>query len=136
MEDNSNKQDIFINGREQAIEILRRLDPNHRDLLLRNIRLRNPNVASELEEKSSSFEDLLSVNDRILSTVLSHVDAKIIGLSIANCSEALQRKFLNLISRSDAEVAFGIMTNLDPESRHLCQKAQNKILGLARRMAA
>ncbi len=56
----STQQGLFINGKAQVIEMLKFMQPEEREVLLRNIKARNPQLAMELTENCLTFSDLNS----------------------------------------------------------------------------
>ncbi len=122
---------IFINGKAQIIEMLQLMTAKEKERIIKHIRLKNPNLANELEEKSFSFKDLFNLRNETLKPILEAVNPAILGISLRNLSSEIQRKVLSIISRSSAEDSFTWMTKkLNDESRDI-QRAQEKVMGNA-----
>lgn len=131
MDDNKTEQGIYINGRQQIIEMLQFMGKADRQKLLKNIGMRNAVMARELSEQSLSFNDLTNLPQESLRRIFSSCNPAIVGLAIYNCSSELQRKVLSSVERGTAERAFEIMSkNLDSKKLE-CKRAQEKVLQIA-----
>ncbi len=133
----SSKEKIRINGRAQIVEMLRFMDDDERNTLLRNINLRNSTMARELMEESFSFQNFMGLSDHSILRTLSYVKPAVIGVALKSCSLKFQKKILSLIDRSIAEKAFSYMQNPMSNPARDALKAQDKIaqtaIALARR---
>lgn len=124
----SGQNNVFINGKQQIIDMLRFMSLAERRKLITNISARNATMARELSEQSFSYKDLQSLDDDQLSTVLRTVNPSIIGLALYLSPKEFQRKCLSVIERNIAEKAFQIMTYDLSGKRMECERAQQKIL--------
>jgi len=131
MTQKNNENGIFINGKNQVIELLQRMDGPDKARLLKNLRNRNPVLAKELTELCISFESIWDLEDDHLRTVLSQTQPAILGLALSLVSTKNQRRALSLISRQMAMKAFEIMQKDLTGNRNECQRAQQKVLELA-----
>ncbi|MGB0454213.1 MAG: FliG C-terminal domain-containing protein [Bacteriovoracaceae bacterium] len=122
------QQGYFINGKAQIIEMLEHMTPDERDTLIRNVRMRNPQLASELLEKSTSFRDLDRLSDRDLLPLVDGTNPKIMGLALKTAPVSFQRRVLSLADRNYAEEAYAIMNQRYANERRDATRAQNKIL--------
>lgn len=127
----SKENGIFINGKAQAVEILRLLDPDERRRLLGHMKLRNPEMTMELSQKAISFLNLIELSNHELRVICNHVEAQIMGVALKNSSLNFQKRVLSTVDREYAEKAYeGLIANLrnDHDSS---MKAQEKIIGIA-----
>lgn len=122
---------IFINGKNQVIELLQRMDAGDKARLLKNLRTRNPVLAKELTESCITFDSIWDLDDQCLKTVVSQVQPAILGLALSLVHVKNQRRALSLISREMAIKAFDIMQKDLTGNRNECFRAQQKILELA-----
>ncbi len=122
---------IFINGKQQVVELLQRMDAGDKAKLLRNLRTRNPALAKELTESCISFESIWDLDDGALKTIVSQIQPTIIGLALSLVHTKNQRRVLSLVPREMALKAFDIMQKDLTSSRNECIRAQQKILELA-----
>lgn len=134
---NTDQQGIYINGKQQIIDMLRAMPEHEKETLLKNIRLKNAPVAKELSEQSLSFASLMRMPDESLRVIFETVNPAILGLALYPLSKEIQRKALSIINRTHAEKAFQIMgQRLESRSTEI-RRAQDKVLqaaiGLSRR---
>jgi flagellar motor switch protein FliG len=128
----SNSKNIYIDGKNQVIQILRALAPEERSKLLNNMRKRNPALANELVLKSYSFLNLLDLEDFDLQLILRSVNHNILALAISHLEANHQKRILRLVDRSKAERTFEAMQA--PSKKSHSAKAQNKILDIAAKL--
>ena len=119
---------IFINGKKQIIDMLQFMEPAEREKLLKNIQMRNPQMARELQSSSLGFDDLNKLNDENLRKVLSHINAPIIGLALKQAKVNFQRRTLSSLPREKAEKAYEVMERYMDGEAQQAKRAQNKIL--------
>lgn len=130
MESQSDKG-IFINGKQQIIEMLQFMNESDKQRLLKNISARNAIMGRELAEQSFSLKDLIRLNDHALTLVLRYSNAPIIGLALYLLPVDFQRRALSLMERSSAENAYHIMSQNLSSKKIECQRAQKKLLEAA-----
>ena len=131
MSNESNQNNIFINGRQQIIEMLQYMEEGEKQKLLNNIKLRNASMAKELSEQSFSFKNLFSLSRKSLERIFSKVNPAIIGLALYPLDPKLQRKALMSLDRGLAEEAFHIMKQNLSHKKQETQRAQEKIVQIA-----
>ena len=122
---------IFINGKQQIIEMLQYMENEDKQKLLDNIKQRNAPMAKELSEKSLSFKDLFRLSSSHIRTIFEKSNPAIIGLALYPLSVSLQKKALQSLSREVAEQAFNVMRQDLSNKKIECQRAQEKIVRLA-----
>ena len=127
----SNDNNIFINGKQQVVELLRYMETSEKTKLLRNLKGRNPTLAKELSEQCFSFDNIWGLSDEDLSRVLSGVKSVILGLALNQSSIKNQKRSLSLIARDQAIKAYEVMTKDLSDNRRECMRAQEKILEYA-----
>ena len=119
---------IFINGKAQIIEMLQMMPRSKRAILLKNLKVKNPQLAQELSEQCFTFSDLDSLRDEELKLIFQAITAPILGMAIKNVESAFQRRLLSLCERQYAEEAFRVLkTTYQTEKRDI-PRAQNKII--------
>ncbi|MFT6630836.1 MAG: flagellar motor switch protein FliG [Bacteriovoracaceae bacterium] len=128
---NNSEQGIFINGKQQIIEMLQFMNEKDRQKLLNNIKQRNAVMARELSEQSFSFKDLFQLSSDNLRKIFTRTNPAIIGLALYPLDANHQRKALAALDRNIAEEAFGIMNQDLSGKKHECKRAQEKIVTMA-----
>jgi flagellar motor switch protein FliG len=125
---------VYLNGKKQVIELLKKMEGSDKATLLRNLKARNPILAKELAESCVNFDSIWSLDDNALRSVLSHVQPTILGLALHMTQVKNQRRALSLIERPQAMRAFEIMQKDLSSNRNECVRAQQKILEFAMKL--
>lgn len=128
MEANNSNQGVFINGKAQIIEMLQHMPRDERSKLLKNLKIRNPQLAEELSESCFTFNDLDSLNDYELQMIFNYISAPILGMALKNIERAFQRRLLSLASRDYAEEAFKVLKTPYSNEKRDIKRAQHKII--------
>ncbi len=128
---------VFINGRAQILEMFQYLNPDERERLLKQIRIKNPQLAAEIVETSIQFKSILDLTDHEITRVLGYIKAPILGVALKSLKVAEQRRVLSLCSREFAEEAFKVMsTRLANEGRDVeraCAKIKAIMAALSKK---
>ena len=119
---------IRINGREQALEILKMLTPQERERIIRTINLKNPSLAKDLKQNSHSTRDLESYQPIDFHQIFPNVKPEILGLALKRTSRDFQRSVLREAPRDYAEVAFKMLMTTLPESKNETVSRAKKLL--------
>lgn len=120
----------FINGRAQVVELLQLLGSDEKVALLKNMRIKNPQLALELSKESLSFQQLEKLSGPDTKMILNYVPAPILGVALKGASSSLQRRILGLVAREYAEEAYGIMISPLRDEASGKRRAQEKILNI------
>lgn len=128
---NAEKTGIYINGRQQVIDLLRHMDQGDKSKLLKNLKGRNPTLAKELSEQCFSYDNIWSLDDENLSKILSMTKPVVLGLALSLSSIKNQKRALGLIPREQALKAYEVMTKDLSSNQRECFRAQDKMLEIA-----
>jgi flagellar motor switch protein FliG len=128
MEGNNSANSIFINGKAQIIEMLQHMPREERAILLKNLKLRNPQLAEELTEQCFTFADLDNLSDTELGMIFQYVTAPVLGMALKNVERSFQRRLLSLAGRDYAEEAFRVLKTTYTTEKRDVKRAQNKII--------
>lgn len=124
------KEDIIINGRAQVIEILKRLPEDHKNKILRSLKIKNSSLAQELSWQTLTFRSIVDLKEKALETLLEYVSSPVIAIAISDQSTEIKKRFLSNVSRERAKEIFQNLKNLSPNSIN-AKKAQSKIIDIA-----
>ena len=119
---------IFVNGKNQVMEMLKYMTPQHKENILNHIRLKNPSLADELTLGCLDFSLLEKLDDNDIRRIFTHVDPVVFGLAIRPVNRSLQKHLLSRASRDYAEVAYESMTKVLKNEASLISKAQRKTM--------
>lgn len=121
---------VFINGKAQIIEMLKIMPPDQKTTLLKNLRLKNPQLVEELLEHNVNFNTLFDLNDYEMKAIVARVDPSILGLALKNVASIYQKKVLSMMPRDNAEKTFEIMRKKIEGEKKFIEKAQARITQL------
>jgi flagellar motor switch protein FliG len=119
---------IYINGKQQVIDLLKAMDVNDKSKLLQNLKLRSPALAKELSENSFSYESIWQLQDDSLRRIMMTTKPVILGLALYLATKSQQRRVLSLLPQELAVKAFEVMTKDLSRHRKECLRAQDKIV--------
>jgi len=122
---------VFLNGKEQVIEMMKYLDNDEKKRLLNHIRTKNPSMASELSERAVSFKNLFTLSNNEIKLIAAHFNPTVLGVAIRGCPINFQRKVLSSIERTQAESAYQAMTAHLSNELESNKKAQARVLEIA-----
>ena len=125
--DTTKTDGIFLNGKAQVIEMLKYMEFDERENLLKQLRRQGRQLlADELMMSSLGLEQISLLKDQELKYLFYQVSAPILGIAIRSLDISLQRRVLSLAPRSYAEETYKFMTaDIDNEEDKI-QKAQDK----------
>jgi flagellar motor switch protein FliG len=118
---------IFINGKKQAIEILQGLSSKERNLIIQNLSVKNPSLAKDLSYQTYNFNNILELEDSSIQKIFEYCSAAVIAVSIFPLSDEVKRRVLQIIPREKAKEVFRIYKT-QPVSQQDSKKAQEKVL--------
>lgn len=128
---------VFINGRAQILEMFQYLNPEEKERLLKQIRIKNPQLAAEITETSIQFKNILDLSDDEITRVISYIKAPVLGVALKSLKINDQRRILSLCARDYAEESYRVMsTRLTNENRDVeraCAKVKSVIGTLAKK---
>lgn len=125
--ENTHEEKKFIDGRGQIIEMLKFMNPNEKQILLKNMRPRNAQLVDELSKENISYRSLFELSDEKMHTALRKIPSIVIGLSLKDMDVHLQKKTLSHMSTERAEKAFKMMNTAISNKNQVILKARNKI---------
>lgn len=128
MDQNTQSQSVFLNGKAQIIEMLQIMSEAEKEMLLKHIKMRNPQLASELKEKSLTFSHINQLDDASLRSIFPYIKAPILGMALKDTEPQFQRRVLKLAPRNYAEEAYNILVTPMANEKRDSARAQKKVL--------
>lgn len=122
------QEGVFINGRAQVIEMLKHMKGSERSTLLKNIALRNPQLAMELSQNSISIKDMASLSSHDIKMIGQYISAPIMGMALKNIGKDGQKKVLRSFEREYAEAAYKVMATAYANEKIDMKRAETKVL--------
>ena len=117
MNENKANTGIYINGKEQALEILKLLTPQERARILNSINVKNPSLANELKQNSINERDIEQYPISSFTNIFRNINPEVLGLALQGTSTTFQKDILRAAPRNYAEKAFKTLTLTLPTSK-------------------
>jgi flagellar motor switch protein FliG len=124
-----------VDGRQIALEILRRSTPEQQAVVLSEIEQDDGNLAGELRGKLFTFSDLANLADRDLQMLLREVDANRLTVALKGASADIRDKFLRNLSARAAEMLQDDIAAMGPVRLSSVEAAQQEIAKSAQELA-
>ncbi len=116
-----------VDGRNAALEILRRSPAAEQTDILSNIEKDDAPLAAELRSKLFTFEDLVRLTDRDLQTLMKDLDMKQVTVALKGGSPEVKDKFLKNMSSRAAELLADDLSAMGPVKLSEVEAAQGEI---------
>lgn len=130
-----NVKSTSIGGIDTAANILNLMDGNTSDAIMNQIADHRAELAQEIQEKMFIFEDLTSLDERSMQTLLREVQTSQLLLALRGVSEALKEKVFTNMSRRAAEMLRDDLDASPPAKLSEVEMAQKEILTIVKRLA-
>ena len=128
-------QKSSLGGVRAAAEILNFLPTAQSNQIMEAMRDSNQELAQQILDEMFVFEDLLSLDDRAIQTMLREVQSESLIVALKGASEDLrERVFKNMSSRA-ADMLREDLEAKGPVKLSDVEKEQKEILGIVRRLA-
>lgn len=122
----------FEGGVKAAAKMLSGLSIEEKERILKEIALKDPDMAMELKKNIISFEDLKKMTISMLQEFLRDVDLKTLGLALRVSSVELRNFFLENVSKGMKRDIEDIL-NGPPQKKSSVREAQEKVLEIAKK---
>ena len=125
------QEKVFINGRSQAISMLKMLSRNERTRIISAIRIKNPGLADELNNQCVNFKDIEHLSDDSLKQLAPKIRPEILGIALKGMSVTFQKRILKVIDRHHAQIAYNALVQpISSSKSSIIERAQNKVMGV------
>jgi len=123
-----------IGGVKTVAEILNQMDRTSEELIIKHIEEKDPILADEIRKLMFTFEDLISVDDRGIQTILKEISTDDLVLALKMASEELKEKIFKNMSSRAVQIIKEEMETKGPVRVADVEKAQMNIVRVARRL--
>jgi len=124
-----------VDGKNTALEILRRCDAQQQATVLSEIERDDANLAGELRGKLFTFSDLVNLADRDLQTLLREIDSNKLSVALRGATAEVRQKFMQNLSTRAAEMLSDDLAAMGPVKLSTVEAAQSEIAKLAQDLA-
>ena len=121
-------------GVKSLVEVLNWVDRTTEKTILESLTENSPELADEVKKLMFVFEDLGSVDDRGMQTILREVANDDLKMALKTASEELKGKILRNLSQRAAEMLREELEIMGPVRVSDVEKAQQKVTQVAKRL--
>ena len=129
-----NQDYTIVGGVDSIVSILNTVDRGTEKHIMETLEIEEPELADEIRRKMFVFEDILTLDNRAIQTVLREVDNNELAIALKNANEEVQDViFSNLSSRLAAMIKED-MEYMGPVRLKDVEDAQQKIVNIIRKL--
>ncbi|MBN4049296.1 flagellar motor switch protein FliG [Clostridium estertheticum] len=123
-----------VGGIESLVDILNQVDRTTEKNITEGLEREDAELAEKIKESMFVFEDIITLDDVSIQRILREIDTKDLSLALKGCSEEVANSiFKNQSKRASASLKED-MEFLGPVRLMDVEKAQQKIVGILRRL--
>lgn len=124
-----------VGGIDAVVEILNSVDRNTEKNIMETLETENLELSEEIKKKMFVFEDLLSLDNRAIQTILrEEIDQKDIATALKGASSELQELMFANLSKRLAEMIREDMEFMGSVRRTDVEESQQKIVNIVRKL--
>ena len=124
-----------VGGVKTAAGIINSMSGSAEADILKHIKEADSEMAQKIEDLMFVFEDLLSIDDRSIQTLLREVSSESLLLALKGSDDAMRQKIFGNMSKRAAEMLRDDLEAKGPVRLSEVETAQKEILGIARRLS-
>lgn len=129
------KSDMTVlGGVNTLVDILNQVDRTTEKNITESLEREDPELAEKIKESMFVFEDIITLDDVSIQRVLREMDAKELAMALKGCSEELANAIYRNQSKRAAAALKEDMEFLGPVRLMDVEKAQQRIVGIIRRL--
>lgn len=124
-----------VGGVDAAANILNFIEGSISEIMMENINENDPELAQQIQDKMFVFEDLSSVDDRGIQTLLREISTDQLLLALRGVDDSLKDKIFNNMSKRAAEMLRDDLEASPPAKLSEVEAAQKDILSIAKKLS-
>ena len=129
-----NQDYTIVGGVDAIVNILNTVDRATEKHIMESLEIEEPELADEIRKKMFVFEDILLLDDRAIQRVLRDVDNNDLAIALKNANEEVQSVIFKNLSKRLAAMIKEDMDFMGPVRMKDVEEAQQKIVGVIRRL--
>lgn len=131
------QQTLFLGeGAENLAKLLAHADIATQNRLLEALGKRQPDVVNSVTEQLFTFDELARLGDEAITTILQVLDTSTLAMALHGAPPAIQDRFVENMSSSQAEAIEAEAAQLTFEQTQLVDTARQALVNLVRNFAA
>ena len=129
-----NQDYTIVGGVDAIVDILNTVDRGTEKHIMESLEIEQPELADEIRKKMFVFEDILLLDDRAIQRVLRDVDNNDLGIALKGANEEVQNVIFKNLSKRLSAMIKEDMEFMGPVRMKDVEEAQQKIVGIIRRL--
>ena len=129
-----NQDYTIVGGVDSIVNILNTVDRSTEKHIMETLEIEEPELADEIRRKMFVFEDILSLDNRAIQTVLREVDNNELAIALKNANEEVQNAIFSNLSSRMATMIKEDMEYMGPVRLKDVEDAQQKIVNIIRKL--
>ncbi|MDE5778089.1 MAG: flagellar motor switch protein FliG [Lachnospiraceae bacterium] len=129
-----NQDYTIVGGVDAIVSILNTVDRSTEKHIMETLEIEEPELADEIRRKMFVFEDILTLDNRAIQTVLRDVDNNELAIALKNANEDVQNCIFNNLSSRLATMIKEDMEYMGPVRLKDVEEAQQKIVNIIRKL--
>ena len=121
-------EDEKVDGPRIAAEILRRLNPAHREKLMKAIAASDPVISKKISVNIITFDEIAELTDQSVQILIKEVDHYDLVVSLKKTNDKVKETLLSNMSARKRQVVEEDFANLPPKKVTEVDEAQQRIL--------
>jgi flagellar motor switch protein FliG len=126
--------DIKVDGKKEAALLLGSLDQTHRERILKEIAVQNPELAAQLRKGLFSFQQVLALESIEIQKVIRLHPPRLFALALRGLEPDLKLNLFSKFSERQARAMEEEIQSMGPQKLSDVKQAQEKIIELAREL--
>ncbi|MBR6223476.1 MAG: flagellar motor switch protein FliG [Lachnospiraceae bacterium] len=129
-----NQDYTIVGGVDAIVNILNTVDRSTEKHIMETLEVEEPELADEIRRKMFVFEDILTLDNRAIQTVLREVDNNELAVALKSANEQVQEAIFTNLSSRLASMIKEDMEFMGPVRLKDVEEAQQKIVNIIRRL--
>lgn len=129
-----NQDYTIVGGVDSIVNILNTVDRGTEKHIMETLEVEEPELADEIRRKMFVFEDILTLDNRAIQTVLRDVDNNELAIALKNANEEVQNAIFSNLSSRLATMIKEDMEYMGPVRLKDVEDAQQKIVNIIRKL--
>jgi flagellar motor switch protein FliG len=121
-------------GPKALVDLLNRVDRSTERLILENLSESSPELAETVKNMMFVFEDIVTLDDRSIQSVLREVDMKELATALKGVGVEVQEKIFKNMSERAVGMLKEDMEFMGPVRLRVVEETQQKIVAVIRRL--
>ena len=130
----ANQDYTIVGGVDAIVNILNTVDRGTEKHIMETLEIEEPELADEIRRKMFVFEDILTLDNRAIQTVLREVDNNELAIALKNANEDVQNVIFSNLSSRLADMIREDMEFMGPVRMKDVEEAQQKIVAIIRKL--